>query len=324
MLGLLTDARASVRRNEKGAYLVDVAARTVDVEGLAAEVLRDDGETVRGPGWRVRGTAERLILKENARFANVVAELTHDGWGLTELEMRATSSDAKPLSASLKSRADGRAIVVTSQDAGAVVRGVLGFASVAGGDLAAEVVLPPLTQAGPPVDAPVSGIVRMQNFRVNNQPFLARLFAAGSLTGLVELLSGRGIGFSALEAPFTIADGVLTLPEARTSGSSIGVTAQGRVDIDNGSIALNGSLVPLFELNSILGEVPVLGDILVSREGEGILGVTYSLTGALEEPDIAVNPLAALTPGIFRRLMELGPDIPAQNEAAAPPPTQRR
>ncbi|HEU4548851.1 MAG TPA: hypothetical protein VFS01_04085, partial [Rhizomicrobium sp.] len=59
-----------------------------------------------------------------------------------------------------------------------------------------------------------------------------------------------------------------------------------------------------FALNSFISNVPVIGDILASKKGEGIFGVTYSLSGDSEHPDISTNPLAMLTPGILRRIFE--------------------
>ena len=55
---------------------------------------------------------------------------------------------------------------------------------------------------------------------------------------------------------------------------------------------------------SMLGEVPVIGDLLVSRRGEGVFGMTYSINGHAGEPRVGVNPVSALTPGILRRIFE--------------------
>ena len=53
-----------------------------------------------------------------------------------------------------------------------------------------------------------------------------------------------------------------------------------------------------------VGAVPILGDLLVSKKGEGIFGLTYAMKGNLNEPSLSVNPLSVLTPGIFRRIFE--------------------
>ena len=84
-------------------------------------------------------------------------------------------------------------------------------------------------------------------------------------------------------------------------------------------MALKGSLVPAYGINSLLSNIPLLGDVLASKKGEGIFGVTYSATGNADQPNISVNPLSVLTPGILRRIFE--GHMP--NAANAPSNTQR-
>jgi hypothetical protein len=78
--------------------------------------------------------------------------------------------------------------------------------------------------------------------------------------------------------------------------------------------------VPAFGLNSVLGDIPLLGDVLVSKKGEGVFGVTYSATGDAEHPVISVNPLSMLTPGILRRIFEGHIPTAANAPSNAKPP----
>jgi hypothetical protein len=71
----------------------------------------------------------------------------------------------------------------------------------------------------------------------------------------------------------------------------------------------------------MLGALPLVGDLLVSKEGEGIIGLTYQARGDLDEPAVVVNPLSFLTPGILRRIFEFG-GPPEQFGAAVVPPAQ--
>ena len=100
---------------------------------------------------------------------------------------------------------------------------------------------------------------------------------------------------------------MVTIREGRAAGSAIGATFAGMVDRKAERVDLTGSLVPLYGLNSLLGSLPILGDILVSKKGEGVFGLTYAMKGNLNEPSITVNPLSVLTPGIFRRIFEFSP-----------------
>ena len=67
---------------------------------------------------------------------------------------------------------------------------------------------------------------------------------------------------------------------------------------------------------------------LVSKPGEANLSaLTYAVKGDIDEPALSINPLSALTPGIFRRIFEYaGPKEPvavapgtrADNDTGAP------
>ncbi|HEY1876515.1 MAG TPA: hypothetical protein VGG66_03560, partial [Rhizomicrobium sp.] len=104
-------------------------------------------------------------------------------------------------------------------------------------------------------------------------------------------------------------------------GRAVGASADGYIDRPHGTLALKGSLIPAYELNSVLSNIPLLGNILASKQGEGIFGVTYSATGNMEQPNISTNPLSILTPGILRRIFQ--GHIPTTNDAPTNNPAPR-
>src|SRR5690606_34650393 len=148
-------------------------------------------------------------------------------------------------------------------------------------------------------------------------PAMARLLSsAGSLTGLVEMLNGDGIGFSALVAQMTYANDRLQFTKGRLAGPSLGLTGSGSYDIRADNLDVDGVVAPSPLLNlSMLGSIPVIGDLLVSRRGEGVFGMTYSINGRAAEPRVGVNPVSALTPGILRRIFEPLPEREPQGGA---------
>jgi hypothetical protein len=234
-----------------------------------------------------------------------------------------------PLAGNLEMAGGNRKVTVTSGDAGLLARGLFAFESMRGGDLAATITLP--GQAGdavnPNAPADFSGVLVVKNFQLVNQPTIARLFAAGSLTGLADLMGGDGISLREWNFPFTSKNNVIGVNGSRVSGPAICATADGYIDRPHGTLALKGSLVPACGVNSMLSNIPLLGDLLASKKGEGILSVTYSATGNMEQPSMSTNPLSLLAPGIFRRIFE--GHIPTQRDApsnnmppAAKPDTQ--
>ncbi len=112
------------------------------------------------------------------------------------------------------------------------------------------------------------------------------------------------LNFDKLKARFSIGNGQMLLHESYVNGPLLGATLRGKVDFSGKRIALGGTYVPLFGLNSSLKAIPILGDIVVGRNGEGILGITYAIQGNMKNPTVLVNPLSLITPGIFRQIME--------------------
>ena len=46
--------------------------------------------------------------------------------------------------------------------------------------------------------------------------------------------------------------------------------------------------------------------LLSGGSNEGLLGVNFRVTGSLSQPEIYVNPLSAIAPGILRRIFDIG------------------
>ena len=139
-----------------------------------------------------------------------------------------------------------------------------------------------------------------------------------TLYGLVDALGGSGLGFTHLVAPFRLTDDMLDLDDARAYSSSLGLTAKGRIDLARNVCDVQGTIVPAYFFNSLLGGIPLVGKLLVPEKGGGVFAATYSLSGKCDDPGVGVNPLAALTPGFLRGLFGefKGGDAPASPRAA--------
>ncbi len=169
----------------------------------------------------------------------------------------------------LRPRAADRKLTLAAADIGTLAHGLFGFNSLKGGKLDFQATLhgpASPNAAAPPND--YEGVFRLKDFRLN-QPFLARLFSAGSLIGFGNLLQNNGIAVDELKVPFSASNGVLAIHDARASGPAIGISAEGYIDRPKDRIALKGTLVPLFGINSMLGVIPLVGNVLVSKPGGG-------------------------------------------------------
>ncbi|WP_147163276.1 YhdP family protein [Pararhodospirillum oryzae] len=251
----------------------------------------------------------RLRLGETAVLENVSATLSRSDTEWRQAVVHALVPGGPFLNLTLGPSGTERAFVVNTTDGGGVLRGLGVFDSLKGGPLR---ITGRIEESGT-----VRGQVEMNDFRLTQAPLMARLLSLAGLTGILDALGGPGIGFIALRVPFVYEDPVLVLSEARTYGLSLGLTAKGSLNLESDALALEGTLVPAYALNGLLGQIPLVGKALVGGEGEGLIGVTYQVSGTLDEPDVSVNPLSALTPGFLRGIFSLF-DSPEQTARDAP------
>jgi hypothetical protein len=128
------------------------------------------------------------------------------------------------------------------------------------------------------------------------------------------------IAFNQLRAPFSVGKNQFQLNDAYVNGPALGATMRGRVDFKTKTVNLGGTYVPLYGLNSALGAIPILGGLFVGREGEGVVGITFAVQGNLDDPNVLVNPVSMVAPGIFRQIFEFrGEGQNAASTNAVPP-----
>jgi hypothetical protein len=276
--------------------------------------------TLEGP-FKISARVDRLMMRENVAIAPFSLEVSGTGDRLAAASLSGTMAKGATIAGEMAPSGTGRKLTFASSDLGQLAKGVFGFASLRGGkaDLVAN--FPGAAGDTAPREGPdFQGKLTLSDFKVMNQPFLARLFAAGSLDGLADLMQGQGIAIQKLDAPFSSKNGVIEIRGGRAAGPAIGVTADGWIDRPKNAIALKGTLAPLIGINGFLSDIPIVGDVLTSKKGEGIFGMTYSVKGNADQPDLSINPLSVLAPGILRRIFEGNMPRAAQAPSNAPPP----
>jgi hypothetical protein len=82
------------------------------------------------------------------------------------------------------------------------------------------------------------------------------------------------------------------------------MTIKGRIDRINDTCDLTGTVVPAYFFNSLLGDIPLIGKLFAPEAGGGLFAASYTVRGKLADPQVAVNPLSALTPGFLRGLFD--------------------
>jgi hypothetical protein len=264
-----------------------------------------------GPPYVADARLDRVMLGKGRVFAGLVAHVEDNG-----VVTHRASVSGRTLSTGGGVKDGGAAFTLSIVPDGKV-RKLSGDTADAGGllrvlDIDDKIERGRMTLAGTYDDSrpdhPLTGTAIVQDFRVHDAPVLGRLLQAMTLYGLVDVARGPGLGFARLEAPFRYAGDSLELIDARAFSPSLGMTAKGRIDLARRQTELQGTIVPAYFFNSLLGNIPLVGRLFSPERGGGLFAATYAVHGSLDDPSISVNPLAALTPGFLRGLFKLFDD----------------
>ena len=307
------DFSVSMKRDADGTRKVEVQGKSFDFVPYLDDIFGPEGKSEKpGPPLDLVARFDGLILADGEVVQGFVGSghRRDDLWHDLDATGRLNGNSA----VALHLAPDGarRKVSVTADDAGQVVKAVGISDDTVGGkfDLTGEI-------ADDQPDQPIHGRLQMDDFKVVHAPIMAKLLTLASLTGIVDVLSGDGINFVRAEVPFHTRGGKLHIDNARAWGAALGITATGTIERGRDGINLSGTIVPAYTINRVLGAIPLIGNIIVGREGEGIIGITYSVNGTTGEPKVSVNPLSAIAPGFLRRLFE--PSAAADADDQSPP-----
>jgi hypothetical protein len=292
------DVAVKYSRDEDNNHLLEVSGKSLDIRPYIDQLLDSDQGAL--PPFILETDVDRLITRADQQITGARARVVNTAERLESAVLSGTLASGSDIRLVIEPDGAKRRLVVRSDDAGSVARAFNIYDNALGGRLDMNATLHD-DEPG----APVTGDVHIENYRVINAPTLAQLLAVASFTGIFDSLQGEGIGFSSFHLPFSLEGDVVTITDARTAGSSIGVNASGSVNLATDEVDVRGTIVPAYAINSLLGDIPVIGDILVGGEGEGIFAANFNITGTTEEPVIVVNPLSVLTPGFLRNLFSI-------------------
>jgi hypothetical protein len=214
-----------------------------------------------------------------------------------------------PLTGDLRGRAQGREVIyLETNDAGAFFRFTDTYAKMVGGQLALAM--------DPPTVEPHAkeGLINVRDFTIKGEGSLDRVASGGPTS------AQSGIAFSRLRAEFTRQNGYLSVKDGVVKGPTIGATIEGSIDYPGNQVRMSGTFVPMYGLNNIFGQLPIVGLFLGGGSNEGLIGVTYEVVGTPGQPVLRVNPISAMAPGVLRKIFEFNTgkqynpiELPGQN-----------
>jgi hypothetical protein len=274
------DARITIRgRSFDGRRLIKAIVGGTDDQGAGR---------VFGPSWDIEVAHFKGFNDEELR--HVVFRLDRRSGDIAGLSLAAKLNGAD-LTGRLQAQDDGhQRIVVATENAGAFLRWIDAYPQFLGGSLVLSVALDGL-----------QGTVKIEK---------SVLVAKGPMLKFVSILlpPRRGhhshrLQISRLRLDLAHASGPSGLRTINgiVFGPDLGATIEGTFDVSQG-LNLAGTIVPVAINNSPL---PLL--MPQPLHDEGLLCVTYRLTGPASAPKLQINPIGIATPGLLRRLLTAEP-----------------
>jgi hypothetical protein len=292
--------QGSIARDAKGGYSIEIKGDSFDATPLLerASEEKNTPPEPQSPAIAVSARIKKLRLDEAGGLDEVALDMRREQGVWRHVKLDGAVDDGKPFHLSLRPEGTKRRLYVTSDDAGSALRRLGYYEHMTSGRLELNGLL---DDAKP--NTPIEGRLVVSDYYISEAPALARILTVAALTGIIDLLRGGGMSFSVLDAPFIYADGKVQINEARAAGAALGITAKGSVDLESERLDLEGTIVPAYALNSLFGNIPVLGAVFTGGEkGGGVFAFNYSMRGAKDNPDVNVNPLSGLTPGFLRHI----------------------
>lgn len=299
------DVSVSVRRKGK-AYQVDIDGAALDVRSLIRQFTSDAQTATRSAGsGSVSVTAKvgRLTGFRDEILSDVALEYSGSGARVAGLNVSARTGSGARVAIRNTTEGQKRTLQMQSADAGAILRFLDIYGNMEGGTIRVA-----LSGTG---DGPLRGQVEAREFWVVNESRLGSIVSnrpQGDSRSLNEAVRSevdtRRVRFDRGYVQVDKGKGYLKINNGVLRGPLIGTTFQGTLYDQNGRMSMTGTFMPAYGINRIFGELPLVGAILGNGRDRGLIGVTYKLEGKAKSPQLYINPLSIIAPGIFRQIFE--------------------
>ncbi len=290
------DFKSTVGFRSDGGYDITLSGSALDVSHLFDE---DDPDEKPLPPLSLSLHVDRLWVKPEGGFDGVsgLLQSQDDFWRTIFLD--AGIGGEGHVVFRILPEGLNRRLTLTSNNAGELLRRLDFYPNMENGALELSGKIDDSKES-----RPFSGDLEISNYAIIKAPALARMLTLASLSGIAAQMKGEeGISFEKFSAPFSYENKLVRIHDGGAFGSSVGITFKGVLDFAKDVSELDGTLVPAYLLNSIWGEIPILGQLLTGEEkGGGMFAATFHTSGSIGHPDISINPLAVLTPGVLRNL----------------------
>ena len=144
--------------------------------------------------------------------------------------------------------------------------------------------------------------IKLNEFTLINTPAAVKLLTLPSLSGISSIIENEeGINFINGEVKYTEDLESYSDISMYAVSDSIGLSMDGNIDRLNDHMYFKGEISPMHLVNMILKKVPIIGDLLIGEEGEGLFAFEFKMKGDTNDPEVKSNPLSIAKPQILER-----------------------
>lgn len=283
--------RLTFEQNGDG-WAIEATGETFDIRGLISEGFGDMDGNSGVTDISIHGRFDELIGFNGERIRD--AEITYVSVAgvIQRIDVSGTLQGA-PVIGTFEPGAGGPRLYVYVGNAGALMRFADIYARAHGGEL--------VVNGGTLADGAIYGELTITAFDVRDEPGVSRFMAP---MGTPQEDVPASVQFERLEFDFIQRGSVVTIQDALVRGGNMGAVGAGWIDLSAGRISISGTYIPEYTFNNIFGRIPLFGLALGGGPNEGLFGLTFQLSGPTSDPQLQVNPLSVIAPGIFRKIFQ--------------------
>jgi hypothetical protein len=323
-----TDLSVNGRLASKNTWKINVKGRSYDGRRFfralfsAGQVAEDQPQLPQDAmDIDVDGDIDRVIGFFNTTLDKVKITAERRQNKLSALDLHGQLNGTRPLAARIKTQKKTRQILADATDAGSAFRLMGFYPSAQGGEVSLQVDLDGKAAGD------MNGMLYASNFAISEDQVVEEVLSSSTNQGgpgrkPPQQKAGQ-LQFDRMRVPFSVGGGQFVLHDAAINGPVLGATLRGAIDFQKERINLSGTYVPLYGINGILEDIPIISQIFIGRKGEGMFGITFAVRGATSQPDVVVNPMSMVAPGFLRQLFEFDQGDPRAGQPQAPQQPQK-
>ncbi len=298
------DSYALNIKRQKNGFGVSVNGSSADIRPIIESMRTSSGgNSVDGKRISIDASLQQVTGFHSEILSNVNLRYVARGSQIDAVDLSAVTDSGQAVVAKLTKDGADNMLELTSGDAGSLARFANIYSNMRGGLLNLK-----LRDRG---GSSWRGNIDIRKFSLVNEARLQSIVSTPTgadgrslnqaVKKNIDVSSAR---FERGSANVALDNGTIAIDSGVVRGVDVGATFQGTVRDANGNMDMTGTFMPAYGLNRLFGELPLIGVLLGNGRDRGLLGITFKLVGPFAKPNLTINPLSIIAPGVFRSIFE--------------------